>query len=416
MRLYLIVWGSLYARFDCVARCICIYFCSGCKIKALRAKTNTYIKTPVRGEEPIFAISGRPEHVASAKREILDFVDHLSELRAARSGLEEKVMIHVWVPYHVVGLVVGPKGATVKRIQQVTQTYIVTPSRDKDPFFEVKGTSANVARARKEIESYIALRTNLESSDDLSNRNSKGISGHAEENLYSHFHKSHLPKRREPFLAELPASRSTSSVFQFPGFRSALNNLSDSCEYVSTNRIPTSRPSTVFDFSGRGRALSNDVHPLLLEGSSGDITNPITSSMSATDEYRYGWKPTVFSGMRFTPPSTSYQPMSAHLLTPEHSNSLRSISQPISPTGSWESSSSDGVSTVSPKLSPSLIKQQSAAANPKTCYCCMVAEDEEMAALIPCRHNFCQKCAHYISCTLGSCPLCNTQVTNVMHL
>ena len=30
---------------------------SGCKIKALRAKTNTYIKTPVRGEEPVFVVS-----------------------------------------------------------------------------------------------------------------------------------------------------------------------------------------------------------------------------------------------------------------------------------------------------------------------------------------------------------------------
>jgi hypothetical protein len=30
-----------------------------------------------------------------------------------------------------VGLVVGPKGATIKRIQQQTHTYIVTPSRDK---------------------------------------------------------------------------------------------------------------------------------------------------------------------------------------------------------------------------------------------------------------------------------------------
>ena len=31
----------------------------GCKIKALRAKTNTYIKTPVRGEEPVFVVTGK---------------------------------------------------------------------------------------------------------------------------------------------------------------------------------------------------------------------------------------------------------------------------------------------------------------------------------------------------------------------
>ncbi|GIY18148.1 RNA-binding protein MEX3D [Caerostris extrusa] len=40
----------------------------GCKIKALRAKTNTYIKTPVRGEEPVFVVTGRKEDVSAAKR------------------------------------------------------------------------------------------------------------------------------------------------------------------------------------------------------------------------------------------------------------------------------------------------------------------------------------------------------------
>ncbi|CAB1317174.1 unnamed protein product [Coregonus sp. 'balchen'] len=107
----------------------------GCKIKALRAKTNTYIKTPVRGEEPVFIVTGRREDVEMAKREI------------------------VRVPYRVVGLVVGPKGATIKRIQQQTHTYIVTPSREKDPVFEVTGMPENVDRAREEIETHITLRT-----------------------------------------------------------------------------------------------------------------------------------------------------------------------------------------------------------------------------------------------------------------
>jgi len=54
--------------------------------------------------------------------------------------------------------VVGPKGATIKRIQQDTNTYIVTPGRDKDPVFEVIGSRANVEAARREIESYIETR------------------------------------------------------------------------------------------------------------------------------------------------------------------------------------------------------------------------------------------------------------------
>merc|ERR1712166_14213 len=58
----------------------------GCKIKALRAKTNTYIKTPVRGEEPVFVVTGRKEDVALAKREILSAADHFSQIRASRKS------------------------------------------------------------------------------------------------------------------------------------------------------------------------------------------------------------------------------------------------------------------------------------------------------------------------------------------
>ncbi|TRY71414.1 hypothetical protein DNTS_011660 [Danionella cerebrum] len=143
----------------------------GCKIKALRAKTNTYIKTPVRGEEPVFVVTGRKEDVILAKREILSAAEHFSLIRATRNKLASNVghtsvpchpgqtTIQVRVPYRMVGLVVGPKGATIKRIQQQTHTYIVTPSRDKEPVFEVTGMPENVDRAREEIQAHIAMRT-----------------------------------------------------------------------------------------------------------------------------------------------------------------------------------------------------------------------------------------------------------------
>lgn len=70
-----------------------------------------------------------------------------------------QITIQVRVPYRVVGLVVGPKGATIKHIQQQTHTYIVTPSRDKEPVFEVTGLPDNVQSARRQIEAHIALRT-----------------------------------------------------------------------------------------------------------------------------------------------------------------------------------------------------------------------------------------------------------------
>ncbi|CAH0559259.1 unnamed protein product [Brassicogethes aeneus] len=149
----------------------------GCKIKALRAKTNTYIKTPVRGEEPVFVVTGRKEDVAKAKREILSAAEHFSQIRASRknnlaglgsgastppgppANIPGHITIQVRVPYRVVGLVVGPKGATIKRIQHQTHTYIVTPSRDKEPVFEVTGLPESVETARREIEAHIAMRT-----------------------------------------------------------------------------------------------------------------------------------------------------------------------------------------------------------------------------------------------------------------
>lgn len=152
----------------------------GCKIKGLRAKTNTYIKTPVRGEEPVFVVTGRKEDVNAAKNEILSAAEHFTHIRLQRKNningvtlgpvglngqpsvinqVPGQTTIQVRVPYRVVGLVVGPKGATIKRIQQTTNTYIITPSREKEPVFEVTGLPNNVESARKEIEAHIALRT-----------------------------------------------------------------------------------------------------------------------------------------------------------------------------------------------------------------------------------------------------------------
>ena len=171
-----------------------LVFFPGCKIKALRAKTNTYIKTPVRGEEPVFVVTGRKEDVAAAKREILSAADHFSQIRASRknninstlalgqmmANTPGQTTVQVRVPYRVVGLVVGPKGATIKRIQQQTHTYIVTPSRDKEPVFEVTGLPENVDAARKEIEAHIALRTGQSSAGPMDSNHFFG----EEDNLY----------------------------------------------------------------------------------------------------------------------------------------------------------------------------------------------------------------------------------------
>ena len=123
--------------------------------------------------------AGRKEDVEMAKKEIESAADHFSQIRACRKNnfngssapgppnMPGQTTIQVWVPYKVVGLVVGPKGATIKRIQQTTHTYIVTPSREKPPIFEVTGLLDNVESARKEIESHIVMRTGTVVDEEL---------------------------------------------------------------------------------------------------------------------------------------------------------------------------------------------------------------------------------------------------------
>lgn len=319
----------------------------------------------------MFSISGRPDHVNSAKWEIIAAADHFSQIRAARSAntasstlgpMSDKVTVYVRVPYRVVGLVVGPRGATVKRIQQITRTFIVTPSRDKEPCFEVRGTPENVERARKEIESYIVLRTGNKCSVDEDTDLFE--SGHCIDQLTQQMQQ---------------CCQVDSSAFQYPPPPSAAG----------------------FDL-------------LAAAGQSGATTKAISIGPPPEGELEGNqWNtpmPTVFSGMRFTPPDVSYQPMSAPLLTTDFS--AIKPQQPLSPTGSFESNSSDGLAATSPKQRSTFIQQQRGVK-----FCCICKGAEDMAALVPCGHSmFCQTCAHYISCSTGSCPLCNTQVINVMHI
>ena len=65
-------------------RSIYFAFVAGYKIKELRTQTNTYIKTPVRGEEPVFVITGQPDGVDAAERKIRQDADHFTEIRAVR--------------------------------------------------------------------------------------------------------------------------------------------------------------------------------------------------------------------------------------------------------------------------------------------------------------------------------------------
>lgn len=230
----------------------------GCKIKALRAKTNTYIKTPVRGEEPVFVVTGRKEDVSMAKREILSAAEHFSQIRASRknnmngslapgppNNVPGQTTIQVRVPYRVVGLVVGPKGATIKRIQQQTHTYIVTPSRDKEPVFEVTGLPENVENARKEIEAHIAMRT--------------GGLIDGGEHVVGDFHGNGLD---QAFSATMNMGNDfVSSLYKTTANLNGLNTLNSAFSFCDSNNILIPRGSqepNIFNFPSAPSSASNN--------------------------------------------------------------------------------------------------------------------------------------------------------------
>jgi RNA-binding protein MEX3 len=453
---------------------------AGCKIKALRAKTNTYIKTPVRGEDPIFIITGRPEDVSVAKKEILHAADHFSQIRARRSnsasppnvgsilnnggvsgsgsnlssGTEEKVTIFVRVPYRVVGLVVGPKGATVKRIQQSTGTYIVTPSRDMEPYFEVRGSPENVEQARKEIESYIVLRTGGTSADQLGSPSglmhcTDGESRMGNGNMATkHIVRRTMSVSETPSLllpgSMLPNSTTTSTLSENIGRKlehrtsplsSAVFSSGSSSTYEDNDvfhPIPMSAPAKafnkVFDFgSNKLQHYQTTTTPTPTTNWNGSWSpqpsTPLTNGSWGTLSYNSKASP--------QPPSpTGSWGSSGGKLSP----------QPPSPTGSWGSNSSEGTAVMSPRLFPnsglsSLHQQQGYSQFPRASsmqqlrkmnrsgftpivpaaeICCCCEQNEADTILVPCGHKTtCFECACRMSTYSAICPHCNSKIESL---
>ena len=115
----------------------------------------------------MFTICGYPGDVERAKRRIEEAADHFTKIRQGRENNSpitpqlgpNAVVRHVRVPLKYVGLVVGPKGHNIKRIQSETDTFIMTPARDKEPIFEIRGAPDKVAEAENKLQMYIAMRT-----------------------------------------------------------------------------------------------------------------------------------------------------------------------------------------------------------------------------------------------------------------
>ncbi|GCC43167.1 hypothetical protein chiPu_0027244 [Chiloscyllium punctatum] len=379
---------------------------TGCKIKALRAKTNTYIKTPVRGEEPVFVVTGRREDVAMARREIISAAEHFSLIRASRNkdgpaaagavpvppNLPGQTTIQVRVPYRVVGLVVGPKGATIKRIQQQTHTYIVTPSRDKEPVFEVTGMPANVDRAREEIEAHIAVRTGgmLEFNDE----NDFHCNG-----TEAGFGSSGRAPRPWAKLA-LPAGRKPLACFRGNGPDPYYGKPSDAHHHQHHHQHHAcyANGATYGEayFGAEGREGPSDAHlweppaqrrasgTVALPRLSPDVCHPL-ARRAHSDPLRGGGLPGAAH-----PPPPAPQPPSGGADSPP----------PPSPAAS----------AAPPHPSP----RQGAGG--RECQVCF--ESEVTAALVPCGHNlFCMECANRI-CQRSNphCPACLSSVTQAIRI
>ncbi|NWV33197.1 MEX3C ligase, partial [Grantiella picta] len=404
----------------------------GCKIKALRAKTNTYIKTPVRGEEPVFVVTGRRKDVSMAKREILSAAEHFSMIRASRGkgggvaggssctpGLPGQTTVQVRVPYCLVGLVVGPKGATIKRIQQQTHTYIVTPSRDKEPVFEVTGMPENVDRAREEIEMHIAMRTG--SFVELSDSNDFHANG--TDVSFDLPGPAWLGAEAVP-----PIHAGMTSSYRNDSSSSLGSGSTDS--YFGGSRLADFSPTSPFGVGGFwfGEALpAVGVEELAFDSPLYDtlpapfqaLWSPFepTSPLSSLGGDPAGSATAVHYGSRPSTPclSPTFLESLEHPLTRRARHDLPGFGRqpglpiyiPAFSNGTNSYSSSNGGSTSS---SPPECRRK------HDCVICF--ESDTVAALVPCGHNlFCLECANSI-CNREApmCPVCQTAVTQAIQI
>ncbi|XP_015915422.1 RNA-binding protein MEX3B [Parasteatoda tepidariorum] len=431
----------------------------GCKIKALRAKTNTYIKTPVRGEEPVFVVTGRKEDVSAAKREILSAAEHFSQIRAQRknnmngslapgpnSSIPGQTTIQVRVPYRVVGLVVGPKGATIKRIQQQTNTYIVTPSREKEPVFEVTGLPDNVETARKEIEAHIAMRTgglpdsSASSGGSGNNSNSEDDDFHvngiergfttptvATSNYVNSMYKSEFGNGSSPISRDSNSSLTPRSqdIFTFPphpdgdspkitdiytGFTNAFSNGFSLYDDEGVGGSPTFEqavfPNTSSVWSDFGPVRST-VSPL--------FESTVTSTTSSNAPRRSNSLGSSDSGI--SDPLLLDHPPARRIRSDPLVDTLVNFPSITAATTVSTIANCFTVTTCSGASPSSDISPTDSLKKPKR-DCAVCFESEVVAALVPCGHNmFCMECANRI-CEKAEpeCPICRQHALQAIRI
>lgn len=107
--------------------------------------------------------------MSEAKSIIIASAEKVARLRALRhsrgqtgAGEEDpaintdgSIVLKVNVPTNTVGLVIGPKGTRIREIAEATNTYIKTPSRYREPVFDLFGLPQDVALAKEQIQAFV---------------------------------------------------------------------------------------------------------------------------------------------------------------------------------------------------------------------------------------------------------------------
>jgi RNA-binding protein MEX3 len=309
-------------------------------------------------------------------------------------------LLQIKVPVKIVGLVVGSKGQTIKNIQQQTHTYIVTPSRDKEPVFEVTGLPENVQQCRRQIEAHIALRTGNMS--NMMGNSMNGMNG----NLLGNNDETVAPD-----LLQCLYNKGLESLFNY------LEPNGGSGDNMSGNNMTNGNDCGQTTMSNNCMSNSSLSNGMGMGGCDQFITSNGVTMASSTGSN--------CSSSASTSSSTSSK--SAVMIRPELINIWKSLGESIdcdegigeSPN-IWTLPTSNSIigSRASPSTSASPTDSLLTGNSMKRE--CLVCGDKEVtAALVPCGHNlFCLDCANRICGPNGDhlCPVCNKIVIQAIRI
>lgn len=118
----------------------------------------------MNGEDPVFELSGRKQNVEMAKELILKEEVAFSKSlynRACNFKEGDRRMLNLYLPSRYIGLVVGKKGSSIKRIMEMSNTTIVTPKVNTINIFEVFGTHSQIQKAVELIKMHITCNNDV---------------------------------------------------------------------------------------------------------------------------------------------------------------------------------------------------------------------------------------------------------------